>query len=235
MKAYRMLAVLFVMVGLGLSACQNLPGPSAVPPTAFVPAEPASVPNGTVLPVVAASIPDLDKGQVAWKEAKCAACHGPLALGGIGPAIAATRLSYDEFIRVVRTAHPPKPAFDQATLPEPVVYNIYAWVRTQLPAAQVAASAAITATSALPRPEEMMAMTLWTCKKCTTCHGVFAQGSASAPTLAGLNDPLADELAQMRSTSATIPEHGVDNVSDDLFGTIYQWLKRGCLSNECSQ
>jgi mono/diheme cytochrome c family protein len=233
---------LFVMAGLGLSACQALPAPAPAPVVTVAPAPVRAstattvpVPSTTAAPVVAASIPDLDIGQAAWKEARCTACHGPLALGGIGPGLAATRLSYDEFITVVRTAHPPKPAFDQATLPDQTVYNIYAWVRTQMPAAQVAASATITATSALPRTEEMMAMTLWTCKKCTTCHGVFAQGSATAPALAGLNDPLADELARMRSTAATIQEHSIDNIPDDIFATLYQWLKMGCVTNECSQ
>ncbi|MCX6031915.1 MAG: cytochrome c [Chloroflexi bacterium] len=231
MKAYLRFAVLLLMAGLGLSACQTLPVPVSAPATSIAP---TSTPTDTA-PVTVAIIPNLDNGQAVWQAAQCTACHGPLALGGVGPQLAATKLSYNEFLHTARTASPHKPAYDEATLPDLSIYNIYAWVRTLVPQAQVVSSSAVTSTNQLPQVQEMMAMTIWTCKKCSTCHGVFAQGSASGPALAGLNDPLAQELAQMRSTAATINEHSADNIADDIFARLYEWLKVGCLPGECSQ
>jgi mono/diheme cytochrome c family protein len=224
-EAIRMKAMLFTLLLLAmmaLSACQPLP-----------PAAPAPVP--TVAPKTAVYIPDLENGAAAWKSAQCGACHGPLALGGIGPQLAATKLPYTPFLEMVRSAVPPKPAYDEASLPGQTVYDIYAWVRTQLPPAQVAGAPTSTPTGALPDMEQMMSMTIWTCKKCSTCHGAFAQGSATAPALAGVSESEQTVLDQMRSTAASIPEHGVENIPDDIFDRLYQWLKMGCLTSECSQ
>ena len=221
MKASTMFAVLLGVV-MGLSACQGQPATVASP-------------TSTLAPTSGVYIPNLENGEAAWKAAQCTACHGPVALGGIGPQLAATKLPYSKFLEIVRTAVPPKPAYDEAALPGQTVYDIYAWVRTQLPPAQVVTSPTGAPTDALPQMEEMMSMTIWTCKKCTACHGVFAQGSATAPALAGVSEPLETVLAQMRSTAGAIPEHSVDNITDDLFARLYKWLKLGCLSNECSQ
>lgn len=223
MKAPILLAVLF-LAAIAAGGCQALP--PAPQPLA------ATVPPGTT-----AYIPDLDNGEAAWESAQCAACHGPVGLGGIGPQLAATTLTHSEFLEVVRTAVLPKPAYDEAALPGQTVYDIYAWVRTQRPLAQDAVQATATAIpeDALPEMEQMMSMTIWSCKKCSTCHGVFAQGSATAPALAGVSESEENVLAQMRGTAATIPEHGVENIPDDIFGRLYMWLKMGCLTNECSQ
>ncbi len=244
MRAFRRWAMLLAIAALGLGACQELPAPAA-PATTAAPvapagsAVPAALSTGVASPVGAVAepvaIPDLDKGRAAWQEAQCSACHGPLALGGVGPGLAGTGLAYDEFLSAVRTASPSMPASSEASLPDRAVYDIYAWLRTQPPAPQVAASAAATTSGTLPQTEQMMAMTLWTSKKCATCHGVFGQGSASAPALAGLNDPPAAELARMRASSATVPEHSPANIADDSFGRLYDWLEAGCLGNECSQ
>jgi mono/diheme cytochrome c family protein len=222
MKASMRVAVLLLVAVMGLSACQGLPAT-------------VSAPASTIAPTVGVYIPNLENGEAAWKKAQCGACHGPLALGGIGPQLAATKLPYSKFLEVVRTAVPPKPAYDEAALPGQTVYDIYAWVRTQLPPAQVVTSPTGTPTGALPQMEQMMSMTIWTCKKCATCHGVFAQGSATAPALAGVSESSEAVLAQMRSTAGTIPEHGVANIPDDTFARLYQWLKMGCLTSECSQ
>jgi mono/diheme cytochrome c family protein len=235
MKLCRTSVVMLALVSLFLSACvamPAMPAPTLAPATS---AAPATALATTAAPVAAAAIPNLANGQAAWQGAQCSACHGPLALGGIGPGLAATRLSYDAFAHTIRTAAPPMPVYDAATLPDRSVYDIYAWVRVQLPLAQVTAAPLDVPTGQPARPEEVMGMTIWTCKKCNTCHGVFAQGSALGPVLAGLNDPLYQELAQMRSTAGTIKEHGADNIPDAVFERLYQWLKLGCMNNECSQ
>lgn len=221
-------ATVLVLIGLALilAACGETPAPAPPAPT-NTPAFAAGV-----------HIPDLEKGQTAWQEAQCVACHGPVALGGIGPQLASTELPYEDFLHVVRTAVPPKPAYDQAQLPDQAVYDIYAWVRTQMPAAQFPEAGVGPETgpaTKAPSPEDVMGMTIWTCRGCDGCHGVFAQGGPEAPTLAGLNYPVEEELARMRSTAADIPEHSPDHISDEIFERLYDWIEMGCVKDECYQ
>jgi hypothetical protein len=53
--------------------------------------------------------------------------------------------------------------------------------------------------------------------------------------LAGISDPVDDELARMRSTAEKIPEHSADHISDEIFKKLYEWLKMGCVRDECYQ
>jgi mono/diheme cytochrome c family protein len=150
--------------------------------------------------------------------------------------LAATTLPYDEFLHVVRTAVLPKPAYPADQVPDQAIYDIYAWVRTQIPLArQVPSPSAGPATGETPSLEEMRSMTIWACRGCDTCHGVFAQGGPDGPPLAGLNDPVEKELAKMRGTADTISEHGADHISDEIFKKLYEWLKMGCVKDECYQ
>lgn len=217
--ALRML--LFTGLYLGLFACTETPAPALPPPTHT--------------PVVAAEayIPNLEQGQATWQDAHCRACHGPVALGGIGPRLASTTLSYKEFLQAVRAVRPPKPAFPEAQLSDRAVYDIYAWVRTQIPPFQWTVPGTGPTPSPVAEVTDMMGMTIWTCRRCDGCHGVFAQGGPEAPTLAGLNYPVEEELARMRRQIDTIPEHGPNHISDEVFATLYKWLKMGCVRDEC--
>lgn len=222
MKARMVLLALLLLAAIGLSACVKAPAALSTPTT-------------TIAPTTGVYIPNLENGEAAWKKAQCGACHGPSALGGIGQPLAATKLLYNEFLGAVRRAIPPMPSYDEDTLPGQTMYDLYAWVRTQLPAVQTVVQPTSTPPNGMPQMEQMMSMTIWTCKKCSTCHGVFAQGSATAPALAGVSESVEKVLAQMRSTAATISEHSADNIPDDIFARLYRWLKAGCVTNECSQ
>jgi mono/diheme cytochrome c family protein len=222
MRISKQLLLILIFVLL-LTACAQTPVPAPPQPTS------------TSTSVSGIYIPDLEHGQVAWNEAQCSACHGPQGLGGIGPQLASTRLPYDQFLHAVRTAIPPKPAYTAEQLPDQSVYDIYGWVRTQIPPAQLAGPQLDTPTRPAPSAEEMRSMTIWTCRRCDSCHGIFAQGGPDGPTLAGLNDPVEDELARMRQTAKTIPEHSADHISDEVFEKLYEWLKMGCVQDECYQ
>jgi mono/diheme cytochrome c family protein len=219
---------LLLMLSLTLTACNGAPTP-------------ASSPSNTIAPVSDAYIPSLENGQAAWNQAQCVACHGPLALGGIGPQLATTELSYEEFLHAVRTASPPKPAYDVAQLPDQTVYDIYAWVRTQIPQLQLPTPSSVgpatqeSPSNQTPSAEDVMGMTIWACRGCDRCHGVFAQGGPEGPTLAELSYPVEEELTRMRSTAETIPEHSVDHITDDVFKKLYKWLEMGCVQDECYQ
>lgn len=205
-------------------ACAQTPVPAPPPLT--------STPNQTA----GVYIPNLEKGQAAWLEAQCPACHGPLGLGGIGPQLASTKLSYDQFLYKVRTAAPPKPAFSEEQLPDQTVFDIYAWVRTQIPMPELSKPSIVEPSpSSEPSPNDMLSMAIWTNLDCYTCHGIFAQGSAKGTTLAGINDPVEDELARMRASADKIPEHSTDHISDEIFAKLYEWIKMGCVRDECYQ
>lgn len=221
MKKWSGLIFLF-LYSLSIIACAPKPVSAPTP----------STPTRTA--AVAARIPDLEQGQLTWSEARCSACHGPAALGGVGPQLASTSLSYEQFLHRVRTSCLPQVAYTETQLPDQAVYNIYAWVRTQIPPAQWAP----VSTAPTPaRPSEVTtgrAMTVWTNRQCDRCHGVFAQGSPAGPTLAGLNDPVEAELARMRRAN-TIPEHSSAYISDEVFTRLYEWIKVGCVKDECYQ
>ncbi|MBE7473540.1 MAG: hypothetical protein DPW09_09175 [Anaerolineae bacterium] len=217
--------VIILILSLVIAACTETPAPAPPPPT-DTPTQAAGV-----------YIPNLEKGQAAWNEAQCSACHGPLALGGIGPQLASTQLTYDQFVHVVRTAIPPKPAYSVEQLPDQAVFDIYAWVRTQVPPPQVAMPnvGPVPAAEETASLEDMRSMTIWTCRSCDSCHGVFAQGGPDGPMLAGINDPVDEELARMRQTADKIPEHSATHISDEIFKKLYEWLKMGCVRDECYQ
>jgi mono/diheme cytochrome c family protein len=198
-------------------------------------ATPAPAPPPTNTPVLAADvhIPDLEQGQATWRETQCPACHGPSAMGGIGPQLASTTLSYEQFLQAVRVARSPKPAYPEAQLPDQAVYDMYAWVRTQIPPVQWAASSPSPMPAQMAEAADTMGMTIWTSHRCDGCHGVFAQGGPDAPALAGLNDPVEEELVRMRSHGDTVPEHSPAHISDEVFARLYEWIKIGCVRDEC--
>lgn len=207
-------------------------GCTTVAPTLPAPAQPAA---GALPTITGIEIPNLALGEQAWHTQQCDACHGPIALGGIGPALAATPLAFEDFLAVVRTASPPKPAFPEDVLSEKMVYNIYAWVRTQQPHAAPAVPTGLPTMQAATT-EDALGMTTWTSRRCNSCHGVFAQGGPKAPAVAGLNYPVAEELARMRQAADVVPEHGTDNIDDPTFEKLYRWLQAGCsYTKDCAQ
>jgi mono/diheme cytochrome c family protein len=182
------------------------------------------LPPATSLPEPAANLadPDLARGQEIYLDKQCVACHSPQAEGGIGPKLAGTSLPFDQFLHVVRTALPPKPAFSEVELTTQEVYNIYGWLQN-VPQNSVTPSVSAPAL----QPGQMLGMTVWTEGKCDSCHGAFAQGSPNGPALVDLTYPYEMERAKMRQTAATIPEHAPENMDDNLFQRLYNWLQAG--------
>jgi mono/diheme cytochrome c family protein len=217
------LLAMLIILAIALAGCAGQPT-ATVSPT-----------NTPVHYLEGAHIPNIEDGERTWAEQQCNSCHGPLGLGGIGPALADTPLEFEEFLHIVRTAIPPKPAYNEDMLPEDEAYHIYAWLRTQR---QLAPPSVATdfPTFEAPSAEDMLGMTIWTSKNCDSCHGVFAQGGPKAPTLAGLNYPVKEELERMRQAADDVSEHSPDNIDDATFERLYKWLQAGCsYTNDCAQ
>jgi mono/diheme cytochrome c family protein len=204
--------VIMLTLDIMIVACAGTPAPAPILPTATPAVESAA----------ALETPDLARGQQVYLDKQCAACHSLQAEGGIGPKLAGTILPFDQFLHKLRTALPPKPAFNETELTGQDAYHIYGWLESlEQP---VAASAGPPA--ALP-PGQVLGMQVWTEGQCDSCHGAFAQGSLTGPTLAGLSFPFELERANMRQTAGTIPEHAADHMNDTLFQRLYNWLQAG--------
>jgi hypothetical protein len=135
--------------------------------------------------------------------------------------LAGTDLPFDQFLHQVRTALPPKPAFNETELPAQDAYHIYGWLESLEPSG-------LAESPSQPLPAgQVLGMKVWTEGRCDTCHGAFAQGSPEGPTLAGLNFPFEMERAKMLRTAETIPEHTPQHMDDTLFQRLYNWLQAG--------
>jgi len=223
---------LIIIIMLALVGCNT----TADEPLATAPSKPVTVASN----LQADYIPNVQMGRQAWLEQQCDDCHGPIGMGGIGPKLADTAMSFDSFLVTVRTAILPKPAYPADILPDERAYDIYAWLRTQqnqsVAPAPTTSALSLPTLSETPSIEDAMGMTVWSVGGCSDCHGVFAQGGKDAPPLAGINYPVEEELQRMRQTSADISGHATANISDDVFVELYRWLQAGCTYTEnCSQ
>ena len=213
------LLILLVIILLGVVACGV--GSNGAIATAPV------VPTNTPAAEINVAEPNLVRGQQVWLDKQCVACHGEMAQGGVGGELAGTTKPFDEFLHIVRTAVPPKPAYNQAELPDQDAYNVYAWLQSLGPESNVEPAA-------VPQlPEgEVLGMTLWTQYECDQCHGTFAQGSATAPPLVGISYPYEMERAKMRQTEAEIPQHAAEHIRDVVLKRLYNWLQAGANPND---
>ena len=218
LSRYNLLFLLFIMLP-GVAACGV--GSNGAIATAPV------VPTNTPVAEINVAEPDLIRGQQVWLDKQCVACHGEVAQGGVGGGLAGITEPFDEFLHIVRTALPPKPAYNRAELPDQDAYNVYAWLQS------IDTKANIEPVTVPELPEgEVLGMTLWTQYECDQCHGTFAQGSAAAPPLAEVSYPYERERAVMRQTEAEIPQHAAEHIRDVVLKRLYNWLQAGANPND---
>ncbi len=199
-----------LLLALAAAGCESR-APAPVLPTIQAPTT-----NATL-------VGDPVEGAQLWRDKQCAACHGATALGGMGGSLAATTLTFDQFLSKIRNAIPPKPAMSPADLSDQQAYSIYVWVR----ALSTVPSTAVPPTPGPVPTGEVLGIQLWTEKGCEQCHGAFGQGSAKAPALAGQNYPFARQRAVMRASASQVPQHAATNISDDLLARLLEWLRAG--------
>jgi len=209
------IAVLLVTMSVILTACGDAP----ITPMATAPAAPTDTPT----PSFNLSAPNLERGHQVYIDKQCVACHGKVGQGGIGPVLADSSLPFDRFVHALRTAIAPKPKYNTAELPDQDAYNVYAWLES-LARADVALQPPVAPNLA---KGEVLGMTLWTSYECDQCHGTFAQGSTTAPTLAHVSYPYEMERAKMRQTEDKIPQHTTEHIRDVVLKRLYKWLQEG--------
>jgi mono/diheme cytochrome c family protein len=80
---------------------------------------------------------DPAKGRTAFVEYQCAWCHGTEGQGGlvgVGPRVALVPRSLQSFIGYVRTPTNRMSAYSDASIPDEVLRDIYAYLRSRPPA-----------------------------------------------------------------------------------------------------
>lgn len=76
---------------------------------------------------------DVERGARLFSSLPCSGCHGAMAQGQFGPALAGTDFSYEEVQRQVRSPRNQMPAFSPERVSDQDLRDIYAWLRTLAP------------------------------------------------------------------------------------------------------
>ncbi len=202
--------ILVGVILLLLAACaEAVPTPR---PTEVVP---TLAPNPTRNPAG-----DVQNGATLFVTWRCADCHGANAGGRIGPSLAGTTLSLEQFTLAIRQTRPPKPAFSETELSAADVRDLYAWVSSLEPSVEASPGVAL-------GEGEILGMTLYTSSGCDACHGAFAQGGPEASALAGYAGDANAFLEALDSTTADVPEHSLETLDRDLMRRLHRWLQEG--------
>lgn len=88
---------------------------------------------------------DATRGAERFSRLPCAGCHGAMAQGQFGPPLAGTSLTFEEVRRQVRSPRDQMPAFDESTVSDRDLRDIYRWLtslKPPTPTAQVTLPAA---------------------------------------------------------------------------------------------
>ena len=170
-------------------------GPTEAAPSPS-PAEPSDTPEPAASPTpTLPSEPDPEVGASLWQEKPCIDCHGPQAMGGIGPRLAGTSLEFDEVLFRVRAGKAPMPAFSEAEVSDLELQHIYAWLKFLTPPTPIPEPTATpepTDPAATPRPTEPPLppsghlMAFWEHVNWVKVHSDFAKDAS--PNIAALHD-----------------------------------------------
>lgn len=88
---------------------------------------------GALLTACNPSSADASRGAQLFSSLPCSGCHGAQAQGQFGPALAGTDLTLEQVRRQVRSPRDKMPAFDEATVSDGDLRDIYAWLSTLPP------------------------------------------------------------------------------------------------------
>lgn len=89
-----------------------------------------------LLPLIPPACSSMPQGNPAdgerwYRLHRCDGCHGEKGIGGRGPELAPTELSFRRFVRKVRSPGSTiMPAYDPEQLPDRDVADIYLWLRS---------------------------------------------------------------------------------------------------------
>jgi mono/diheme cytochrome c family protein len=216
--------------------------PSPEPDTNTVSPSPSAVeevtdtPQSTATETPASTAePDPARGAQLWQEKPCIGCHGAMAQGGIGPALADTSLDFEEVLLRVRTGKAPMPAFSEQEVSDMELRDIYAWLETLAmptltPEPTSPGPTATPQSTAAPLPPSAHLMAFWEDVNWVKVHSDFAKDAA--PDIGALHDRVSqardranDALQEADQAIADIPNAAARATIREVKGFMQQILQ----------
>ena len=168
---------------------------------------------------------DVEKGKKAFEKLACAACHGSAGEGmpqkgkeAGPPKIAATHLSFQEFLHAIREPKGEMPAFAAKDVPDAELADIYAFLHSvaSQPKLELPASA-----------NSENGRRFYTSFGCYECHGLQGQGSVQTggTRIGPPQIPFSGFVAYVRQPTAQMPPYTSKAVSDAQLADIYAFLQ----------
>jgi mono/diheme cytochrome c family protein len=71
-----------------------------------------------------------EQGKKIYSEIGCNGCHGDTAQGDVGPALKTTNLSFDVFLKKVRSGGAVMPQYDAKQFPDNEARSVYEWLKS---------------------------------------------------------------------------------------------------------
>jgi mono/diheme cytochrome c family protein len=215
---------------VGTFAYEVLEEPGATEPSPTETPETAA----TATPAAPAE-PDPQVGAELWQEKPCSGCHGPQAMGGIGPRLADTTLAFDEVLLRVRVGKDPMPAFSEQEVSDQELRHIYAWLQslvvpTDTPEpTETPEPDAPTATPKAALPPSGHLMAFWEDVNWVKVHSDFAKDASA--DIGALHDRVRqaqdranDALQQADLAIADIPDAQAQATIQEVKGYLRQVL-----------
>ncbi len=172
----------------------------------------------TALLAAVLAFPAAAGAQRAYSDSACAPCHGDSGEGGVGPALAHTKLTYEKFLEFVRKGGASMPPFAAAEFSDADSKKIYDELGSLTPGA-----AANAKPSMVPKGA---GADVYTTSVCVGCHGVKAMGGLGPPIVqTKLN--YEKFLKLVREGSGMMPGTPKSVLSDDEVRRLHDELQAG--------
>jgi mono/diheme cytochrome c family protein len=164
-----------------------------------------------------ASSAKVDSGKSAFSSAGCAACHGVRGQGtALAPQIAPPPVELPALISYVRQPSGTMPAVSAATASDQQLSDIYAFLKSEVPASQ--AGEAATGNAANGKK-------LFLAYGCYQCHGYEGQGASTGPRIGPPPLTLAFLISYVRHPTGQMPPYTDKVVPDQDLTDIFAYLK----------
>lgn len=160
-----------------------------------------------------------ENGKKAFVSHTCSGCHGSEGQGATAPRISPPPLPLPAFVRYVRQPVGLMPAFDNDTVPDSALADVYAFLKSAAPSQAPA--------EATPVGNAESGKRLFTRDGCYECHGIVGQGAqqTAAPTIGPPPLPFAAFATYVHHPTGSMPPYTVKVLTDAELADIYAYLK----------
>lgn len=168
------------------------------------------------------------KGQAAWTQANCKACHGNNGEGKYAGARAGDGKTAADWIKQVRTPRANMPAYTTAQISDTAITDMWAYMQTlPKPASFTPVSTTVPAGS-LPGQQVMVD------KRCVACHA-NVQAFVKARFVDQNREVTAEAIMkQLRTPARNMPAYSVTQIADAQVAQIADFMKAQAVAVKAS-